>query len=466
MFDIQARGSTVAREVLGGLTTFASMSYILFVQPTVLRAAGMDAAAVFAVTCVSSMIGCLLMGFWANYPVAMAPGMGENFFFVFTLCGVGASAGVFRLSWQEALALTAVVGFLFLLLAKFGLPTSLLTAVPDSLKSGVAAGLGLFIAMVGFRWGNLITHDPATCVRLEGLAGNPTAWLTLLGLAVMLLLTAWGVRGAVAAGILITTLATWIAGKYLGAPPLQWHGLAAMPQGITETAGALAGAFGSLGEKLISANWLNLIVLGVVLLCLDMLDTVGTLVGVGGQAGLMRNGRLHNASRALAADATGTIVGAALGTSTVTSYIESVTGVAAGARTGLAALVAGICMGAAVFLQPLAQMVAEGINIAPAGAEPLLRYPMIAAAMIFVGGVMMRAIRDIDWNDMTETLPGFLAAITMPFTFSIPAGIAIGFVSYAFGKVVSGQPRKCPLVVYLLAGLFVLQQVLACLPGR
>jgi AGZA family xanthine/uracil permease-like MFS transporter len=180
----------------------------------------------------------------------------------------------------------------------------------------------------------------------------------------------------------------------------------------------------------------------------------------------MRDGRLIRAQRALAADAAGTVVGAALGTSTVTSYIESVIGVAKGARTGLAAVVAGVCMGAVVFFQPLAEAVAGGVNVAASGAEPVLRYPMIAAALIFVGGVMMRAIRDIDWDDMTEALPSFLTAVTMPFAFSISAGIAIGFVSYAFGKIVTGRFRTCPLVVYILAGLFALQHILGCLHGR
>jgi AGZA family xanthine/uracil permease-like MFS transporter len=466
MFDIRARGSTVGREVLGGLTTFASMSYILLVQPVVLRAAGMDADAVFMATCLSSLIACLLMGLGANYPVAMAPGMGENFFFVFALCGVGGAAGAFRLSWQEALALTGAVGVIFLLLARVGLRSRLLAAVPDSLKSGIAAGLGLFITLVGFQWGNLVTHDPATCLRLRELPGNHAAWLTLLGVGVMLLLTAWGIRGAVVLGILVTTAATWAAGKYLGTPGVQWQGLAALPHGIEKTAGEFAGGFGTLGGKLFSANWLDLLVLGVILLFLDMLDTMGTLLGVAGRAGLMRDGKLMRAGRALAADATGTVIGAALGTSTVTSYIESVTGATVGARTGLAAIVAGVCMGAAIFFQPLAETVAGGINIAAAGAEPVLRYPMIAAALIFVGGMMMRTIRDIDWDDMTEALPGFLTAVTMPFAFSISAGIAIGFVSYAFGKIVTGQFRTCPLVVYLLAGLFVLQHILACLWGR
>ena len=466
MFDIQGRGSTVRREVLGGLTTFASMSYILLVQPVVLRAAGMDSAAVFMATCLSSLIACLLMGLWANYPVAMAPGMGENFFFVFALCGVGGGVGAFRLSWQEALALTAVVGVIFLLLSRIGLRMRLLTAVPDSLKSGIAAGLGLFIALVGFQWGNLVTHDPTTCLRLKELSGNPAAWLTLLGVGVMLLLTAWGLRGAVVLGILITTAATWAAGKCLGTPTLQWQGLVALPHGIGQTAGELVGGFRTMGAKFFSHNWLDLLALGVILLFLDVLDTMGTLLGVAGRAGLMRDGRLIRAQRALAADAAGTVVGAALGTSTVTSYIESVIGVAKGARTGLAAVVAGVCMGAVVFFQPLAEAVAGGVNVAASGAEPVLRYPMIAAALIFVGGVMMRAIRDIDWDDMTEALPSFLTAVTMPFAFSISAGIAIGFVSYAFGKIVTGRFRTCPLVVYILAGLFALQHILGCLHGR
>ena len=461
MFEIRQRGSTVGREVLGGVTTFMAMSYILFVQPAVLSKAGMDAGGVFMATCLSGAAACVLMGLLANYPIALAPGMGENFFFVFTLCGVGTAAGAFKLSWPEALALTAATGVLFLLLSTVGFRSRVLNAIPDALKSGIAAGIGLFIALIGFEWGNLVTHDAVTCVKLASMKGNYVAGLTLLGLAVTLALLAFRVRGAILIGILVATAATWGAGRIWGVPGVTWQGLLAAPKGLGKTAGEFLGGFGSLAGKLLSKDALHVLSFAFILLFMDLFDTVGTLVGVAKRAGLMSDGKLPRAERALAADAAGTVVGAALGSSTVTSYIESITGVSSGARTGLAAIVAGGCMLLALLFQPLVMMVGGGVKVGQyAWGDPILRYPMIAPALIVVGAMMMRAMRDVKWDDMTEALPGFLAMVTMPFAYSISAGIAIGFVSYAFGKLVSGRARECPAIVYVFAVLFVLQYVL------
>ncbi len=461
MFQIRQRGSTVGREILGGVTTFMAMSYILFVQPAVLKKAGMDAGGVLMATCISSAAACMLMGLLANYPIALAPGMGENFFFVFTLCGVTAAAGAFKLSWQEALALTAVTGLLFLLLSLVGFRSRLLNSIPDSLKSGIAAGIGLFIALIGFEWGNIITTSPVTGVTLNSLDGNYVAGLTLLGLGITLALSAFKVRGAILIGILLTTGATWAVGQIWHVPAVQWHGLIGVPHGLEKTAGGFIKGFGSLWNNLLSKHALEVIAFAFILLFMDLFDTVGTLVGVAKRGGLMKNGKLPAAERALSADATGTVIGAALGTSTVTSYIESITGVAAGARTGLAAIVTGILMLIALLFQPLVEMVGGGVAVGEySPGSPILRYPMIAPALILVGALMIRAIRDIDWDDVTESIPAFLTMVTMPFAYSISAGIAIGFVSYAFGKLITGRVRQCPVIVYIFAVLWVLRYVL------
>jgi len=462
MFEIKQRGSRVGHEVLGGLTTFMAMSYILVVQPAVLSKAGMDPHAVFMATCISAAIGSILMGLLANYPIALAPGMGENFFFVFTLCGVGAASGVFKLTWQEALALTAIAGLVFLLLSLVGFRSRLLNAIPDALKSGIAAGIGLFIALIGFEWGNIVVHDESTMIKLAGMKGNYVAGLTFLGLAVTLALTAFRVRGAILIGILATTGATGLVGWICGVPGLKWMGLAGMPHGLDKTAGQFLWGFGTLFEKLFSRNGADVLAFGFIVLFMVMFDTVGTLVGVAKRAGLMYQGHLPKAERALAADAAATVIGGAFGTSTVTSYIESITGVASGARTGLAAVVTGLCLLAALFFQPLVLMIGGGIEVGRySWGDPILRYPIIAPALILVGALMMRAIRDIEWDDPTEALPAFLSMVAMPFAYSISAGIAIGFISYAFAKLVTGRIRQCPPIVYIFAVLFVVQYLIS-----
>ncbi len=462
MFEIKARGSTVGREVLGGVTTFMAMSYILFVQPAVLSRAGMDPGAVFMATCISAGAACILMGLLANYPIALAPGMGENFFFVFTLCGVTAAAGAFKLTWPEALALTCVTGVLFLLLSTVGFRSRILNSIPDTLKSGIAAGIGLFIALIGFEWGNIIETDTVTGIKLADMQHNYVAVLTLVGLAITLALAAFHVRGAILIGILAATAATWACGRVWGVEGVQWQGLIGSPSGLEATAGKFVGGFASLWDKLLTKHWVDVVVFAFILLFMDLFDTVGTLVGVAKRAGLMRNGRLPRAERALSADAIGTITGACFGTSTVTSFIESVTGVQAGARTGLAAVVVGVCMFVALLFQPLVMMVGGGVKVGeyPWG-DPILRYPMIAPALIFVGAMMIRAIRSIDWDDVTEALPAFLTMVTMPFAYSISAGIAIGFVSYAFGKLITGRGKQCPVLVYVFAVLFIIRYAIA-----
>ncbi len=442
MFGIRDRGSTVGREVLGGLTTFMAMSYILFVQVGLLgsKGVGMNDGGVLMAMCISAGIACILMGIWANYPIALAPGMGENIIFIgFAATMTGWGAGY--LGWQMALALTALAGAIFLLLSTVGLRSRVLNAIPDSLKSGIAAGIGLFIAVIGFSYGNLVVPGGAL-VDFPGFEGNIEAWLTMIGLAVTLALLAFRIRGAILIGILATTGIALVLGK------TQWQAPLAMPGGLTQTAGGFVPGFANLW-KAIPGHGLEIVTMLFILLFMDLFDTVGTLVGVAKHANLMREGRLPRAERALAADAAGTVIGGCLGSSTVTSYIESITGVQAGARTGLAAVVTGVCLLAAMFFGPLVQMV-----MGEFGAG---KFPMIAPALIVVGAMMLRAIRDINWDDATEYIPAFLTMIAMPLAYSISAGIAIGFVSYAFGKLVTGRIKECPIIVYVFAVLFIIQ---------
>jgi len=446
MFRVRQRGSTVGREFLGGATTFMSMSYILFVQPAILSQTGMDAGGVFIATCISSAIACLLMGLLANYPVALAPGMGENIFFAVTLSTVMGAWGLAE-GWEMALALTVLSGAVFLLLSLVGFRARVLNAIPDSLKSGIACGIGLFIAVVGFSYGNLVVPGAGGApVAFPGFRNNPVAWLTLIGLGITLAMMAFRFHGAILIGILATTALALIWGKAEWQMPLAW------PTGLSRTAGGFIAGFGGVIRALGSKNAVNVIVFTFVLLFMDLFDTVGTLVGVASRAGLMQAGRLPKAERGLAADAAGTVIGGCLGTSTVTSYIESITGVQAGARTGLSAVFVGGLMLVAVFFQPLVHTVVGEFQV-----DGIPKFPTIAPALIIVGGIMLRTIREIDWEDVTEYLPAFLTMVTMPLAYSISTGIAMGFVSYAFGKLVTGRARQCPLIVYIFAGLFVIR---------
>ncbi len=442
-FQLQAHGTTLRRELTGGITTFLAMSYIIFVNPGVLSQAGMNFRAVLYATCLSAALATFLMGLLANYPVALAPGMGENIFFVYTLCGA-APLG-FGLTWQQALAAVLVAGLFFILLTLSGIRSKIIDSIPKSLKVGIAAGIGLFITLIGLEYGNLIVSSPATLVRL-GDFRHPVALVSVLGLLVMIALLAYRVRGAVLLGILATT---GIASAFR---LVHYHG-------IFSADFQLAPTFWMFDFRgLLGVNPATLAAAIFVLLYLALFDTVGTLVGVGQQAGLLRDGKLPRSGRALFADATGTTIGAALGTSTVTCYIESAAGVSDGARTGLANLVTGALLLAAMFFSPLASMIGGGVSVgADAAGNPILRYPTVAPALIVVGAMMLKAVKDIEWEDPTEYLPAFLTLVAIPLTFSIASGIAFGFISYALTKLVTGRGRECPALTYVFAALFVVE---------
>ncbi len=442
-FQLEAHGTTARREVLGGVTTFMAMSYIIFVQPGVLSQAGMDFSAVMAATCLSSALATYLMGLVANYPVALAPGMGSNMFFVYTLCAA-APLG-FGLTWQQGLAAVLVAGLVFIALTLSGLRSKIVDSIPDSLKIGIAAGIGLFITLIGLEYGNLVVASPATLVRLGNLR-SPVALVSVAGLIVMIALLGLRVRGAILIGIGASTLMAAGFGlvHYRGVFSAQLH------LAPTLWKFDLRGLFGVHPATLASAIF--------VLLYLALFDTVGTLVGVGQQAGLLRDGKLPRSGQALFADACGTTLGAAFGTSTVTCYIESAAGVSDGARTGLANMVTGTLLLAAVFFSPLASMVGGGVVVGTdAASHPFVRYPTLAPALIVVGAMMLKAVRNLKWEDPTEYLPAFLTIVGIPLTFSIADGIAFGLISYSAGKLLTGRARECPALTYVFAVLFVVQ---------
>jgi AGZA family xanthine/uracil permease-like MFS transporter len=436
-FQLESQGATLEREVIGGITTFLAMSYIIFVQPGVLSQAGMDFRAVLAATCLAGALSTLLMSLIANYPVALAPGMGENFFFVYTLCGV-APLG-FGLTWQQALAAVLLAGIFFVAITLTGIRAQIVNSIPQSLKCGIAAGIGLFITLIGLEYGGLVVAAPGTLVRL-GDFRHPVTLVSILGLLVMLVLLAFRVRGAILVGILATTAiaAAFRLVHYQGAFSAELH-LAS-----TFMKFDLRGLLAVQPTKLASAIF--------VLFYLALFDTVGTLVGVGQQAGLLREGKLPRVDRALFADAVGTTVGAGLGTSTITCYIESAAGVSDGARTGLASLVTAGLLFASMFFSPLASMIGGGIHV---GAD--VRYPTLAPALIVVGSMMLKVLREFEWDDPTEYLPAFLIVVGIPLTFSIADGIAFGLISYSVAKLATGRWRECPVLTYIFAALFVVQ---------
>jgi AGZA family xanthine/uracil permease-like MFS transporter len=430
LFQVTASGSSIRTEVLAGLTTFVTMAYIIFVQPTVLSAAGMDFGAVLVATCVASGLATLLMAFLANYPIAVAPAMGHNFFFAYTV------VGLMKVPWRIALGGVAVAGLIFILTAGVGLRERVITAIPDVLKRGVAVGIGLLIALVGLEWAGIIVSAPGTYVTLGDLRSRPTL-VALAGIVVAAILVARRVRGALLGGMLASAAAGLAAGV------IRFQGVVSPPPSIAPTFLKLdvAGVFQAAMVPVV-----------IVFFLLALFDSVGTLVGVAGQAGLMKNGHLPRARGALLADAIGTVVGAGLGTSTVTAYIESAAGVSAGGRTGLANVVTASLFFLSLFFYPLVRMVGGGVT---AGAVTL--YPVIAPALVLVGAMMMREVRRIDWEDPTDSIPAFLTIVIMPLAVSITDGIAFGFIAYAILKLAAGRGREVDWLVYLFAALFLVR---------
>ena len=433
-FHLAEHGTTPRTEILAGVTTFLTLAYILFVQPALLSSVGLDFGAVFVATCLASAFATLLMAGLANYPIAVAPAMGHNFYFTFTV------VVAMQVPWEVALGGVAVAGLLFIATAGFGLREKLITAIPASLKHAIAAGIGLLIAMIGLQWAGVIVASPGTLVTLGDL-GAPPVRVALSGLIVMAVLWARGMRAAILLGILAATLVAWLGGL------VQFQGVAALPPSLLPTLGQLD-ILGALRPEMVAVVF--------VFFFLALFDSVGTLVAVGEQAGLMRDGTLPRARGALLADAVGTVVGAGLGTSTVTAFIESATGVAAGGRTGLTAVVIAVLFLLSLFFSPLVSMIGGGYD---AGGGVTL-YPVVAPALILVGTMMVRGVRLIDWDDPTEALPAFLTLMVMPLAISITDGIAFGFITYALLKLTTGRGTQVHWLVYLFAALFLVRYTL------
>ena len=420
VFKLSAHGTTVRTELLAGLTTFLTMAYIIVVNPDILSAAGMDKGALFVATCVAAAIGCFIMGFVANYPIALAPGLGLNAFFAF---GVVGAAGV---GWQTALGVIFVSGVLFLILSVLPVRTWIINAIPRSLKMAISAGIGLFIGVIALEIAGIsVQGEPAPLITLGEITTIEFA-LVAVGFVAIVALDRMAVPGTIFLGIVGTTALAHLLGV-------------AGDTALDFTIPSLAPTLFQL--DIAGACQLGLLSVIIAFLFADLFDTAGTLIGVSHRAGLLdAQGRLPRLRRALTADSVATVTGALLGTSTVTSYIESAAGVRAGGRTGLTAVAVGVFFIAALVLAPV-------IGLVPRFAT--------APALLFVAVIMVRGLTEIDWDDVTEYAPAVLTALIMPFTFSIAHGIAFGFVAYAAAKVLSGRAGEAQPAVYLLAVLFV-----------
>lgn len=439
-FRVEERGSSVSTEIIAGLTTFVTMSYVIFVQPAVLSIAGMDFGAVMTATCISSAFGCILMALLANLPIAQAPAMGHNFFYVFTVCGA-VGAGGYGFTWQAGLGAVFISGSLFTLLSLFGMRERVVRIMPDSLKYAIAAGIGLFIAFAGLKWGGVVVASPATFVSVGSFTKGP-AGMVMASVMVVALLMAFRVRGAILLGICFAAVWALIAG-FAG-----WHGFFGTPPSIKPTFMALDIRGAIAMPQILTAVFTFFI--------LDLFDTIGTLTAVCSSAGLTKNGRLPNAREALLADGIASVAGSILGTPTVTSYIESASGVAEGGRTGLASVVTGFLFLLALFLYPLAQMIGGGYEV----EKGVLLYPVIAPALIVVGSFMLPLAAKVEWDKPSEAIPAFLTIIAMPFTFSITEGLAFGIISYSLLHSGIGKSPKTHPVMHLLAVCFLLRYLL------
>ncbi len=418
-FRFEELGTNWRTETLAGFTTFLTMAYIIFVNPSILHEAGMPLAAVTAATCVSAGFASILMGVFARYPIALAPGMGLNAYFTYTVVkGMG-------VPWQAALGAVLLSGIAFLLLTVFGIRQLILAALPRELYAAVAAGIGLFLALIGFRQAGIIVPDPQTTVTLGNLR-DPSTALALAGLVVIGALMAWRIKAAMLIGIVATTAAGVLAGV------VHWQ-----PQ-VFRWSEATATAFRLDVRGILGFGFIEII---FVFLFVDLFDNIGTLIAVTKKAGLIEpDGRIPRVERILFTDATGTVVSSLAGTSTVVSYIESAAGIAAGGRSGVTAVVAGLLFFAALFVAPV-------LGPIPAAAT--------APALIIVGSLMVSTVAEIPWSDPMVALPAFFTMMMIPLTYSIANGIAFGFIAYTLLKVFRGEFRSVNWLVYLLTALFI-----------
>ena len=431
LFKLKEHGTTVRTEVIAGITTFFAMAYIIFVNPNYLSQTGMDQTAVMVATCVSAAIGCFLTAFLANVPFAQAPGMGLNTFFTFTLCFT------MGYTWQQALTVVLISGLLFLAVTISPLRSKIIASIPSFLKSAISAGIGLFIAFVGlFNAGIIQAFGPEGGSYTDmGPITHGAPLLAIIGLIITTILVVYKVKAAIFVGIIVTTIIAF---------PM---GLTALPETFTMA------HIGNISMTLFQFDF-NITGVGIISFCtavvtfaiVDMFDTVGTLIGTAGNAGMLdKDGNLPHGDRALIADALATCVGACLGTSTVTTYVESSTGIQEGGRTGLTAAVTGVLFLLSVLLAPVA-------GIIPGAAT--------APALIIVGVYMLAGAAKIQWNDFEVALPAFLTIAMMPFAYSIADGIGFGFISYTIIKVARGKAKEVPVLMYALSALFAVMYIL------
>lgn len=425
-FKLKENNTTVRTEILAGITTFMTMAYILAVNPDILSATGMDKGAVFTATALASLIATLVMALYAKLPFALAPGMGLNAFFAFTVVlGMGHS-------WQFALTAVFIEGLIFIALTAFNIREMIVNSIPTNMKHAISVGIGLFIAFIGLKNAGIIVSSPATFVtlgKLTDVTNNAGAIVALLALVITAVLLALRVKGALLIGILVGTV--------IGFP----FGITHLPTSLEVTPPSLS----PIMAKFEWANiWsLDMLVVVFTFLFVDMFDTVGTLIGVSSKANMLdKDGRVPRVKQALMADAIGTTVGAVLGTSTVTTYVESAAGVSEGGRTGLTSLTVGILFFFALFLSPLFLMI-PGAATAP--------------ALILVGAMMMTPIKNIEFDDYTESIPVFLTIVMMPLTYSISEGILFGVLSYVILKILTGKLKDISVVTAILAVLFLLK---------
>ena len=425
IFNVRERGSSVRVELVAGLTTFLTMAYIIFVNPDILSSTGMDRDAVFVATCLAAAIGSAVMGLWANWPIGMAPGMGLNAFFAFTV------VGTLGYTWQQALGAVFISGIIFLLLSLSGIRRWLISGIPQSMRSAIAAGIGMFLALIALKNSGIVVANPATFISLGDLTASGPL-LTIAGFFIIAALDALRVPGAILVGILVVTLASILVGAS------SFAGIVSAPPSVAPTFMQLDVA-GALGTGIVHVV--------LVMVLVEVFDATGTLIGVAKRAGLLIQGPTHHntgLSRALMADSTAIVAGSMLGTSSTTAYVESAAGVQAGGRTGLTALTVAALFLLATFLAPLAGSV-------PATAT--------APALVYVSTLMLREFAEITWDDVTEAAPAVLTAIAMPFTYSIANGLAFGFVTYAGLKLLTGRAREVHAATWIVAALFVMRFV-------
>ncbi|MFZ1066206.1 MAG: NCS2 family permease [Pseudolabrys sp.] len=416
-FGLSGQGTDVRTEFIAGVTTFLTMVYIVFVNPIILGKTGMDQGAVFVATCVAAAVSTLVMALYANYPIALAPGMGINAFFAFTV------VLTYKYTWQQALAAVFCSGVLFFLISVFRIRQYVIDAIPQNLKLAVSAGVGLFLGIIALEEAKVVVDHPATLVTLGDLT-NPQPVLMLLGFVLIAGLNHRRILGGTLIGILVVTA--------IGLP----FGLAKFT-GVISVPPSIAPTFLQLDFSRVTE--LTFITVVFSILFVDVFDNAGTLIGVTHRTGLMQNGKLARMKEALISDSFAAMFGALIGTSTTTSYIESAAGVSAGGRTGLTAAFVGLFFLLALFFAPLAGMI-------PAYAS--------AAALLYVACVMARGLAEIDWEDVTEYAPAVVTAITMPLTYSIATGIGLGFITYTLAKLIGGKIRDAAPAIVVLAILF------------